>query len=72
MSRDQTIDDALLADDLLWGVNGQNGIAAFLGIKRRQAYHLNQVRRAARYEAWSSNHNGEAQRAPTSLYVTAN
>jgi hypothetical protein len=40
MSRDKSLDDAVLADDLLWGVNGQNGIAAFLGIKPRQAYHL--------------------------------
>jgi hypothetical protein len=40
MSRDKPVDDAVLADDLLWGVDGKNGIAAFLGIKPRQAYHL--------------------------------
>jgi hypothetical protein len=29
-----------LAQDLLWGVTGENGIAAFLGIKPSQAYRL--------------------------------
>jgi hypothetical protein len=29
-----------LADDLLWGVDGPNGIAAFLGINPRRCYYL--------------------------------
>jgi hypothetical protein len=29
-----------IADDLLWGVDGENGIAAELGIKPAQAYRL--------------------------------
>jgi len=29
-----------LADDILWGVDGPNGIAAFLGISARRCYYL--------------------------------
>jgi hypothetical protein len=29
-----------LAEDLLWGVDGDNGIAAFLGIDARKCYYL--------------------------------
>jgi hypothetical protein len=29
-----------LADDLLWGVEGKDGIAAFLGVKVRKARYL--------------------------------
>jgi hypothetical protein len=29
-----------LADDIIWGVDGENGIAAFLGIDTRKAYYL--------------------------------
>jgi hypothetical protein len=29
-----------LADDLIWGVSGRDGIAAFLGLTARQAYYL--------------------------------
>jgi hypothetical protein len=29
-----------LADDLIWGVKGENGIAAELGITERHAYYL--------------------------------
>ena len=29
-----------LADDLLWGIDGNNGIAAFLGIPPRKCYYL--------------------------------
>jgi hypothetical protein len=32
--------DTDLADDLLWGVRGPKGIAAFLGIEERKARHL--------------------------------
>jgi hypothetical protein len=32
--------DETLADDLLWGVDGKHGIAAFLNLKPRQAYYL--------------------------------
>ena len=39
MSHDQSADDTL-AQDLIWGVGGRNGIAAYLRIKPRQAYYL--------------------------------
>jgi hypothetical protein len=29
-----------LADDIIWGVNGEAGIAAFIGIEPRKAYYL--------------------------------
>jgi hypothetical protein len=29
-----------LGDDLIWGVKGKDGIAAFLGIPERKAYYL--------------------------------
>jgi hypothetical protein len=29
-----------LSDDIIWGVNGEDGIAAFLGIRPRKAYYL--------------------------------
>jgi hypothetical protein len=29
-----------LADDILWGVDGPNGIVAFLGISARRCYYL--------------------------------
>jgi hypothetical protein len=29
-----------LADDLIWGVDGENGIAAFLNLPARKAYRL--------------------------------
>ena len=29
-----------LADDIIWGVDGEDGIAAFLGLKPRKAYYL--------------------------------
>jgi hypothetical protein len=32
--------DISLASDLIWGVDGPNGIAAFLGIDTRKAYYL--------------------------------
>ena len=39
MSHDNPTDDTL-AQDLIWGVGGRNGIAAYLRIKPRQAYYL--------------------------------
>jgi hypothetical protein len=32
--------DDSLASDLLWGIDGEEGIAAFLGIDVRRAYYL--------------------------------
>ena len=32
--------DDTLADDLVWGVDGKDGIAAFLNIKPARAYYL--------------------------------
>ena len=32
--------NAPLADDLIWGISGDDGIAAFLGISDRQCYYL--------------------------------
>ena len=40
MSRENSSTDETLADDLLWGVDGKHGIAAFLNLKPRQAYYL--------------------------------
>jgi hypothetical protein len=34
-----TLEDRL-SDDLIWGVRGDNGIAAFLGIDERKCRHL--------------------------------
>ena len=39
MSHDNPTDDTL-AQDLIWGVGGRNGIAAYLRIKPRQVYYL--------------------------------
>ena len=39
MSRKNSL-TGTLADDVIWGVNGKNGIAAELGIKPAQAYYL--------------------------------
>lgn len=41
MARDrENLPDTDLADDLLWGVDGQDGIAAFLKLPVRRAYYL--------------------------------
>jgi hypothetical protein len=40
MLRANPTDHQKLADDLIWGVDGPNGIAAYLGIKPRKAYYL--------------------------------
>ena len=40
MSRENSSSHDALADDLLWGVDGKHGIAAFLNLKPRQAYYL--------------------------------
>jgi hypothetical protein len=39
MPRTDIIEDTL-ADDLLWGVDGKDGMAAFLNIKPSRAYYL--------------------------------
>ena len=40
MLQENPVADDSLTDDLLWGVDGKNGIAAFLNIRPRQAYYL--------------------------------
>lgn len=40
MSKRKTNSPDALANDLLWGVDGKDGIAAFIGVDVRKAYYL--------------------------------
>ena len=40
MSRESSTANESLADDLLWGVTGKDGIAAFLNLEVRKTYYL--------------------------------
>ena len=56
MSRDSIGDQVdHLGDDLIWGVDGENGIAAFLNIPPAKAYYLISQNQNSGSSAWSSN-----------------